>query len=351
MEATYVGLDVHKELIVATALEADGHVRRRATFPAKKKDLLDYLAALPGSKRVALEACAMWEHVYDAALEAADEVVLANPWKTRLIAEASLKSDKVDSHALAELLRLNGLPRAFAPNEDIRALRRLVRERRYYLSQHRSIQNHVYGALMRRGIPYAPGTLKVEYKREALRVRAPLPEVERGIEALENLEHLVKDLDHAVHAAFLASKEAQLLYSIPGVGELTAVALVAELCPIDRFPNIEKVSSYAGLVPTNHQSAGRSYQGRLKRDCNHFLQSTLVEAAWCHRRYAKKSDVTRKGKRVARRRGKGKGSIAAAHQLLKVVYAVLRRGTPYTPERPSRGSLPAEPLRGAAVSD
>ncbi len=83
---------------------------------------------------------------------------------------------------------------------------------------------------------------------------------------LAHLDESCVELDWAVRQAFLASREAELLETIPGIGELTAVALVAELCPIDRFPNIEKLCSYAGLVPTNHQSGETSYQGHLKKD-------------------------------------------------------------------------------------
>ncbi|MGQ0536654.1 MAG: transposase [Methanobacteriota archaeon] len=108
-------------------------------------------------------------------------------------------------------------------------------------------------------------------------------------------------------------------------------------------PNVDKVCSYAGLVPTNHQSGDVSYQGRMKKDCNALLKEVLVEASWAHRRHATRSDVSKLGRRVSRRRGPGKGAAAPAHKLLKIVYAVLRRQSPYTPERPSRE-------RGAAVS-
>lgn len=151
-------------------------------------------------------------------------------------------------------------------------------------------------------------------------------------------------MDSRVHEAYEGSPNAQLLTSIPGIGELTAMIVVAELCPVDRFANINKACAYAGLVPTNHQSGETSYQGHLRQDSNHLLQWALVEAAWAHRRWAaRSSDVTRIGTRVARRRGKAKGNTAAAHKLFKIVYAVLRRGTPYTPERPRPGPDIARP--------
>jgi transposase len=279
----------------------------------------------------------MWEHYHDAAVAAGTDVVLSHPYKTRLIADASLKSDKVDSEALATLLRLRALPMSFVPDERTRALRRVVRDRAFYRKQQKAVANHTYALLLAKGIPYEEGVLGLKRRREELR-KLHLPEVERGLDRLQDLDVATWELDTTIHAAFLESKEAELLESIPGIGELTAVTLVAFLCPIDRFASFDELSSYCGLCPTNHQSSATSYQGSLKSDCNHILRWVLVEAAWIHRRHARGSYVSRVGRRNARRKGAKRGAIDAAHALLHVVYAVLKRGTPYTahaPERPS----------------
>jgi transposase len=337
----YVGLDVHKLTTVATILDAEGKRVDHARFGSADSELLAYLARFPSPKHVVLEACNVWPHIYDAARSTGADVTLAHPYKVRLISEASLKSDRVDSAVLARLLRLGSVPLAYAPDAAVRDLRQLVRDRVFYMRQERDIKNHVYSVLLRRGIPYEDGILGLKRKRATLR-ELQLPEIDRGLEVIAHLDASCAGLDHAIHEAFIGSKEAQLLETIPGIGELTAVALVAELCPIDRFPNIEKLCSYAGLVPTNHQSGETSYQGHLKKDANSMVKWLLVEASWSHRRQDKGSDVSKVAKRVSRRRGKQKGNVAGAHKLLKIVYAVLRRGTPYTPGRPSSGMQTAE---------
>lgn len=342
MESLFVGLDAHKSSIVATVVDREGNKVDQRRFGSSDEELRQYLGGLPGPAEVVLEACNVWPHVYDAAASTGAKVTLAHPYKVRIISEASLKSDKVDSEALALLLRLKAVPVAFAPPPPIRELRQIVRDRAFYLEQERSVKNHIYAALMRQGIAYDEGILGQKRKRGELRSLG-MPEVDRGLDMLSGYDETTRDLDREIHAAFLASKEAQLLESIPGIGEFTAVALVAELCPIDRFPNVEKLCSYAGLVPTNHQSGETSYQGHLKKDANHLVKWLLVEASWTHRYVEKGSDVSKLAKRVSRRRGKQKGHIAGAHKLLKIVYAVLKRGTPYTPTRPA-------PLQGSAKS-
>ncbi len=342
MEAeTFVGLDISRKSAVATAVDPWGERIDQSTLGATDAELIAYLQRLPGTKHVAIEACTMWEHFHDAAVAAGADVVLSHPYKTRLIADASLKSDKVDSEALATLLRLRALPTAFVPSEGTRALRRLVRERVFYRKQFKAVANHTYAFLVAKGVPYDDGILGLKRRREELR-SLHLPEVERGLDRLVELDRATRVLDDAIHAAFLESKEAQLLESIPGIGELTAVTLAAFLCPIGRFESLDELSSYCGLCPTNHQTAETSYKGRLKSDCNHLLRWILVEASYIHRLHARGSYVSRVGRRGARRKGAKRGAIDAAHALLRVVYAVLKRGTPYTPHAPERPSCRSE---------
>jgi transposase len=340
-EDTFVGLDVHKSTVVATALNKAGERLLQVKLGPSDQELVDLLARLPGSKHVALEACTVWEHYFDAARATGAEVVLSHPRKTRLIAETSLKSDKVDSEALATLLRLNALPRAFPPMGKSRELRDLVRERLFYLSKQHAIRNHLYTYLLRKGIPYEDRLLMLKRRREQLRERGN-PIIDRALDSLKFLDGALLRLEHEVHETFEGSPEAQLLATIPGVGELTALTLVAFLCPIERFTNIDQVVSYCGLCPTNHQSGDVSYHGRLKPDSHSILRFVLIEASWNCRRYERTGDVSKVGRRIARRKGAPRGAVAAAHKLLKIVYAVLRRGTPYeshAPESSGRRTL------------
>ena len=331
----FVGLDIHKNTIVATALDRQGHRIDQAKLSSDDAELAAYLRALPGQKHVVMEACSFWEHIYDAAAPAAVSVVLSHPKKTRIIAEASLKTDRVDSEALATLLRLEAVPEAFAPPPAMRELRDLVRERVFYAAKEKGVKCHLYSYLMRKGIPYEEGILGRLTKRESLR-ELHSPVIDRGLDLLTEFHQATRGLDKEIHAAFERSEEAKLLATIPGVGAITAVTLVAYLCPVDRFENIDQVSAYCGMCPTTHQSGDSSYQGHLRQDAHHVLRWILVEAAWRTRHLEKRGDVAKVGNRSARRHGKGTGSIAAAHKLLKICYAVLRRRTAYEVHAPAR---------------
>ena len=332
---TFVGLDTHRKIVVATAVDSRGLELRQKQLGATDEELKEFLRSLPGRTHVALEASTVWEHFFDAAVSVGSEVTLSHPRKTRLIAEASLKSDRVDSEALATFLRLNALPSAYAPPESTRELRRIVRDWVFYSKNRRAVMSHVYAALLQKGVEYEDGFLLRKVRREELRALG-IPVVNRGLDLLMALDAIRRDLEEALHSAFLESAAAQLLSTIPGIGEFNAVALTAFLCPISRFHNLDQVASYCGLCPTNYQSASTSYQGALKPDCNRSLRWVLIEASWSNRRYERGGDVSRVGKRIARRKGKPRGAVSAAHKLLRIVVAVLRRGTPYSHQYPDR---------------
>jgi transposase len=136
---SYVGLDVHRKLVVATAVNRLGKRIGQSSFGPKPKELTRFLSRLPKPTKVVLEVCSVWERYYEAAVSTGADVVVSHPPRTRLIAEASIKTDKVDSAALANLLRLSSIPLTFVPPPEVRALRRLYLERDFYARRKSSI--------------------------------------------------------------------------------------------------------------------------------------------------------------------------------------------------------------------
>jgi transposase len=342
---TIVGLDASKTSIMATAVDPLGHRIDQQKLGPGDSELIGFLDGLSGPKRVVLEASNVWEHIYDAAASTGAEVLLANPAKIRFIAEATLKTDRVDSEALALLGRLDAVAPAYAPTLEQRALRRLVRDRVFYEKKRKDVASHTYAILLQKGIPYEEGILVKKTRRDVLRSHH-IPEVDRGLDALVKLEEITRPLDLEVHEAFVRSTEAQLLATIPGVGEITAITLAAFLCPIERFDDLEAVVKYCGLCPSVYQSGATNHTGRLVWDAHKILKWVLIEAQWQTRRRERTGDVAKVGKRVARRGNVNDGAVAAARKLARICAAVLRRGTAYelhAPGTSSRRPTTAEP--------
>ena len=334
----YVGLDLSKTSTMATAVDPFGHLIDQRKLGPTDKELLAFLHALPaGRKHIVLEACNVWEHTYDAAASTGADVLLANPLQAKLITKATLKTDKVDSEKLALLARLDAVPESYACPPEVRELRRLCRERYFYRGKWTAVANPTYAVLLQKGVPYEVGLLGRKRRREELRTRE-IPEVNRGLDVLVKLEEILQPLENSLLEAFSKSKEAQLVATVPGVGPVTAMTLVAFLCPIERFDDLDAVVKYCGLCPSTSQSGEKSYSGHLVRDCNPLLKWVLIEAQWQTRRLEKKGDVAKVGRRVAKRGQATDGAVAAARQLVRICTSVLRRGTPYQPEAPGSSS-------------
>lgn len=343
---TYVGLDLSKTSTMATAVDRMGHRIDQAKLGPTDDELVRFLRALPpGRRHVVLEASNVWEHIYDAAASTGAEVVLANPLQAKLITKATLKTDRVDSEKLALLARLDAVPEAYAPTPDRRRLRRLCRERVFYRKEWTAVANHTYAVLLQKGIAYEPGILGRKRLRQELR-GDEIPEVNRGLDALAKLEELLNPLEKSLLNEFSESKEAQLVATVPGVGPVTAMTLVAFLCPIERFDDLDAVVKYCGLCPSTSQTGESSYSGHLVQDCQPILKWVLIEAQWHTRHLEKRGDVAKVGRRVAKRLKAVDGAVAAARKLVRICASVLRRGTPYQPEAPgssSRRLMTAEP--------
>jgi transposase len=127
---------------------------------------------------------------------------------------------------------------------------------------------------------------------------------------------------------------AQLLMTIPGIGPLTAMFIIAEIDDISRFPSYRNLSSYAGLVPCLDASADKSRTGRITKQGSPYLRSALVEAAQVIPRMKKSRLNVFYRKRILRA-GYQKAIVATAHKILQYVYYVLKNQTPYMEKYPA----------------
>src|SRR4030042_2093621 len=151
----YIGLDVHKEFCQACVIDERGRALSNERFPSTHESLDVFLAGIKDAKFV-LESTGIWEYIYEGIEDRGFEVVLAHPLKVRAIAEARVKTDKVDAETLAQLLRADLIPRSWVPSRDIRDLRQLVRQRAYLVKQSTSFKNRISAELLRRGVKRPP---------------------------------------------------------------------------------------------------------------------------------------------------------------------------------------------------
>jgi transposase len=136
----------------------------------------------------------------------------------------------------------------------------------------------------------------------------------------------------------------KLLMTVPGIGALSALLLVARLGDIGRFKRAEQVSRYFGLVPSESSSGDRRRLGRISKEGCRLVRSTLIQDAW--QAVRSNYDLRLRYNQIARRRGKNVAIVAIARKLAEITFCVLRDQSPYDPARLATGSA-----RGAFLPD
>ncbi len=327
----YVGIDIHKKYSVLCAQDEAGQKLKEGRIEGSGAGLVEFFEALEGPSKAVLEACWNWGLTHDRLEEIAgiEEVVLAHPLKTRLIADAQIKTDRLDAYALGTLLRGNLVARAHIPRRETRARKNLLRQRLYWSRLRTMLRNRIHALLDRQRdleLPHCSDLFGVRGLGFLRRLELPEPDGMLLREALalhDLIAQQMKAQEKRIAAEFKLEASYEPLLSLPGVGPTLGAVLAAEIDRIERFPSAEKLCAYAGVVPTTHSSGGKVYHGRLLPSCNKWLRWALIEASWvaigCSPYF---------GSLYRQQRARGKKANTAitivARRMCRILYALLR---------------------------
>jgi transposase len=306
-----------------------------------KDEVVSFLDRYPVDK-VAMESSTSIVPVYRALRGKGYNVLVSHPKKTRLIAESRIKTDRVDSWALTELARLDALPLSYVPPDDIAALREKVRRRAFMVRMRSKLKVKIKAHLTINGL--TPPTEYGLFTRKGLEWLHGLQSdaVESYLPILSTLTIQIERLSKELRKMAPEDADVRLLMTIPGVGYYSALLVKSEIGTIDRFPDGEKLCSYAGLVPSVSSSGAHKRYGSITKEGSRWLRWIMVESVRIHLKYD--TGITRAYHAIAERKGSGIAKVAAARRLLMCCYAVLRNHEPYhdpaghyQPSRSGRG--------------
>jgi transposase len=152
----FAGLDLHKKMVEAVIVDDTGRLLRNDRFPATRAALESFARRHLAGCAVALEATVNTWPVAALLEPLVAEVVVSNPMRTRAIAEAKIKTDRVDAAVLAHLLRLDYLPRVWIPDAETRQLRRHTTERANLVADRTRIKTRIHAVLHQRLLEARP---------------------------------------------------------------------------------------------------------------------------------------------------------------------------------------------------
>jgi len=340
-----IGLDVHREF-AEVAIWEDGIVRLAGQIATTPEALRLFAESLCELDEVAIEATCNTHAIARLLERHVGRVVVSNPMKTRAIAEAKVKTDKVDAQVLAELLAADYLPSVWIADDETHALRRQVARRAHIVRQRTRLKNRVQSILHRNLIPRCPAADLFGHKGRSWLAGQELPLDERqAAEAL--LRQLdfhgeeLKLIDAELARVALRREEVKRLMTIPGVDATVALSIVAAVGDFGRFRSPEKLVSYLGLNPRVRQSGGQpASHGRITKQGRAHARGMLVEAAWAAAKTP--GPLCAFYERVRARRGMQIAVVATARKLAVLCWHLIAKGEDYAYGRPS---LLAQKLR------
>jgi transposase len=332
----HVGVDLHQRFCYMTALEARGKILQAGPVSNERLALRRYFRQFRGQEvQVAVEACGFWPAFGEVVEPEVKRLVLVHPQRVKAIASAKLKNDRVDSETLAHLLRCDLLPESWKADRETQARRQQVRLRTTLVRQRTRLKNQVHAVLHQQGLRSPVTDLFGK------RGRQWLGEVKLPEQARESVQACLRMIDHydeeiqkqnlQLSEQAKADERVQWLKTIPGIGECSAMMLLAEIGDVGRFGSKEALCSYAGLVPRVRESAGKVARSGITRQGSSALRWIMVEAAQVATRCS--PAAKRYYERLLRKKHKHVARVALARKLLIAVYALLHDGVVFEEEK------------------
>jgi transposase len=324
-----MGLDQHRGQITAEWVDtATGEVRRARVAPAHREPVQRFLGRFRGMElEVALEATTGWRFVVEELRAIGAGVHLAEPAETaaRRGNKKRAKSDRADARHLRELLMIARLPESWVPPDHLLDLRARVRLRHTLSDQRGEWQQRIQAVLYHHGCPQRRALMTADGRRWL--AEQPVPAVAReqitvAIAMVDALDVQLAPLDRELRAYARRQPGCRALMGHYGIGELTAVTILAELGDCRRFSSSRHAVRYSGLDITVHQSDQRRAPGHLSRQGPPALRWALFEAAQVARRTG--SPDRDYYQQAAERLGSNRACLAIARKLLKRSYHTLR---------------------------
>jgi transposase len=333
----YVGLDVHKRVVQACILDALGNVQAEERLELSAEKLRTFVqTSLTPEDHVILEATTNTWAIVDVLRTRAAKVFVSNPIQTKAIAQAKVKTDKVDARVLAQLLRLNFVPLVWEPDAVTRDLRRWTRHRAGLVRQTTLLKNRIHSVLHQRLIQAPMDTLFGKGGRRFLGELVLDEEgrwlIDSDLRLLEAVEEEIARVDQILAKKGHIDPRVKLLMTMPGVSLTVAQCLVAALGDISRFRDGNHAASYLGLVPSIKQSAEHCYHGPITKAGRGHARWMMIQAAQHVRLHAGPLGVF--FRRLTKKKNYNVAVVAAARKLVTIAWHMLTHNEPYRYARP-----------------
>ncbi len=333
--AVYVGIDVHKKYCQATLMSEQGQITHELRFDNTQQGATSLVTLAksvdPQIKAVLEPSANFWIRIYDKLEDEGVEVKLSNPLRTKAIAEARIKTDRIDAKTLAYLLRGDLVAESYVPTRKNRERRALIRHRASLIQMRVDIKNRIHAILDKHELTHTYTDLFGKQGMEWLHsLQLPTPDreiLQSSLQVVETLNEQIRSMDIQVAKDATTEEKAKLLMSMPGVDYYAAMVLLSEIGDVHRFSSDEKLVSWVGLAPQVHQPGGAQWTGHISRKGSKRARWILGQCAQSARQHDPR--MREFYERIERKHGHQKAIVAVGRKMLAIMYVMLIRNEPY----------------------
>lgn len=321
--SVYVGIDVHRKRSQVAVVDERGVVLKNRNVTNGVETILKVIGEYSTHTPVAFEAAYGWGWLVELLDDYGYEPHLVHPTRCKAIASARLKNDKVDAETLAQLLRADLLPEAWIAPLPVRQLRALLRHRVGLVRLRTHQRNRIHAVLADHGQDRPAGCWSGPGRDWLAGLELPVVSrlvIDDCLAVIDGLQPIIDRLDARVHDHAKTDPRVKVLTQLPGVGEFTALVMLAEIGDIHRFASARKLASWSGLTPTVRGSDTHVRHGHISKQGSVWLRWIMIEAAQTAKRNPEFAETYRA---MSRRRGKKIATIAVARKLLTRAWHLL----------------------------
>jgi transposase len=320
-----VGIDLHRRRSVIVRTTVAGEVLESVRIVNDADRLTDVIARAGEAPEVVLEATYGWYWAVDALQAAGARVHLAHPLGVKAFEYRRVKNDFRDAGDLADLLRMGRLPEAWIAPPATRELRELVRHRAKLVGLRSHCKAEVHAVLAKCGVQVLMSDLFGTAGTAVLDgLDLPAPYAARVASlrrVMDGLDFEIGVFSGVVRGRLAADPGYTAVQAIPGIGPILGAVFLAEIGDITRFGAAEKLTCWAGLTPRHRESDTHVHRGRITKQGSRLIRWAAVESVQV---LPATTAVGQLRDRVAARRGRNIGVVAAARRQLEYVYYALR---------------------------
>jgi transposase len=333
----YCGIDLHAKKMYVCILDGEGNVLLHRNINCSPKEFLKVIAPFQEGLVVGVECMFAWYWLFDLCRREKIEFALGHALYMKAIHGGKAKSDKIDAHKIAILLRGGTFPIAYGYPPEMRATRDLLRRRIFFVRKRADLMAHIQNTATQYNLPDLGLNLASESDRHQVAALFPDPEVRKTIECdvamIDAYDDLLSVLEPDIEKSARQHNRhvLTLLRSINGVGNILALVMLYEIHDINRFQTVQQFSSYCRLVKCSHESAGKKKGTGGAKIGNAHLKWAFSEAALLFIRHT--SGAKQRIEDLARIHGKGKALAILAHKLARAVFYMLKNNVPFDREK------------------